>query len=325
MNLQRSGRRLQHVALARVGGWALICVTAAVIAGTAAIPCRAADLALPPVNLGDTSFQDGIAFPGWLVETSVIGYHANSFRDANGEDLSGQNRATAVSSLTHIAWISNYKLLGGFYGAEVVIPFAGLDVDTDFGPNGRERGLGDVVVGPLFIQWSDSTLWGMPYFHRVNFDFILPTGEYRRNSSLNVGSNVYSFNPYYAFTLVPSDRWEVSARLHYLWNSENPHPFSALGANDSQPGQAVHLNVAASYEVVRNLRLGLSGYALRQVTDDQVDGVHQSRSKELVIGFGPGLKYTRGALSVYLNTYYETAAENRFEGVKGLLRASMVF
>ena len=176
-----------------------------------------------------------------------------------------------------------------------------------------------------FIQWSESTLFGMPYFHRVNLDFILPTGEYRRNSSVNVGSNVYSFNPYYAFTLVPSERWEVSARLHYLWNSENPHPFSALGANDSQPGQAVHVNLAASYEVVRGLRLGLSAYALRQITDDQVDGDHQSRSKEQVIGFGPGLKYTWGPLSVYLNTYYETAAENRFEGVKGLVRASMVF
>jgi hypothetical protein len=27
----------------------------------------ATDVPLPPVNLGDTSFQDGVAFPGWLV------------------------------------------------------------------------------------------------------------------------------------------------------------------------------------------------------------------------------------------------------------------
>jgi hypothetical protein len=56
-----------------------------------------------------------------------------------------------------------------------------LDFDTDFGPNGRERGAGDLIVGPFFIQWSDSRLFGIPYFHRFNLDFVLPTGEYSKN------------------------------------------------------------------------------------------------------------------------------------------------
>ena len=301
---------------------AIFLVAAAVLVFTNA---SAADLALPPVNLGETSFQDGIAFPGWLVEETFVYYDANSFTDSKGKDIPGSNRLTAMSAVTHVAWISSFRLLGGFYGAEVLLPLVDLDVDTDFGPNGRERGMGDLIVGPLFIQWSDSKLFGMPYFHRFNLDFVLPTGEYRQNSPVNVGSNIYTFNPYYAFTLIPTERLEVSARWHYLWCSENSDPFVGLGADNTQPGQAFHANFAASYEMLKGLRLGLNGYYLQQLTDDQIDGDDQAASKERVLGIGPGLKYTYERLSLYLNTYYETAAENRPEGLRGILRLSMVF
>jgi len=291
------------------------------IAGTSV----AADVPLPPVNLGETSFEDGIAFPGLLVEETFIYYHANSFTDSNGRDIPGSNRITAKTATTHVGWTSNFRLLGGLYGAEVLLPLADLDVNTDFGPNGRERGVGDLVVGPIFIEWNDSTLFGRPFFHRLNLDFSLPTGEYRKNSSVNVGSNIYTFNPYYAFTLVPTDRLEVSARLYYLWCSENHAPFVGLGAGDAQPGQAVHANFASSYEILKDLRIGISGYVLQQITDDRLDGDDQANSKERVFGIGPGLKYTYERMSLYLNTYYETAAENRPEGLRGILKLSMVF
>jgi len=95
--------------------------------------------------------------------------------------------------------------------------------------------VGDLIVGPFFIQWTDSKLFGMPYFHRFNLDFVLPTGEYSQNSSVNVGSNIYTFNPYYAFTLFPTDRLEVSARLHYLWCSETAIPSSGWAPGTHSP------------------------------------------------------------------------------------------
>jgi hypothetical protein len=321
--ISRGLRNFVPAALAFIRAYLLIAAVAVIVA--VAEPSSAADLALPPVNLGETSFQDGIAFPGWLVEETFIYYHANSFTDSKGDDIPGSNRLTAISAVTHVAWISNFRLLGGVYGAEVLMPIAVLDGNTDFGPDGRERGVGDLIVGPFFIQWTDSKLFGMPYFHRFNLDFVLPTGEYSQNSSVNVGSNIYTFNPYYAFTLFPTDRLEVSARLHYLWCSENSDPFVGLGANDTQPGQAVHANFAASYEILKDLRLGLNGYYLQQITDDKLDGDDQAKSKERVLGIGPGLKYTYERLSLYLNTYYETVAENRPEGFRGIFRLSMVF
>ena len=301
------------------------CALAAAWILVAADGSRAADLALPPVNLGDTNFQDAIAYPGWLVEELVTYYHANRFNDYQGRERHGSNELTAQSAVTHVAWVSNFKLLDGWYGAEILVPFGQLDFKTEFGPKDKDHGLGDVSVSPFFIQWPEYRLFGMPLFQRLDLLFKLPTGDYSRHSAVNVGTHVYSFNPYYAFTLIPTSRLEVSWGIYYLWNSENDHPFYRLRAEDTQPGQAVHANLAASYEVVKDLRLGVAGYALWQVTDDKVDGNDQAHSRERVSGFGPGLKYRFESWSVYVNSYYELGAENRPEGVKFAFRISRVF
>jgi hypothetical protein len=298
-----------------------------VIGVAAAFPrdADAVDLPLPPVNLGDTNFQDGIAFPGWLVEQSFGYYRARDFKDSNGNDIPGSNRLTAYTSLTHVAWLCECKLLGGFYGAEVLLPAAHLDFDTTFGPDDRESGVGDLIVSPFILQWSESSLFGRPYFHRLNMVFIFPTGEYDEDSPVNTGSNVFSFNPYYAFTLVATERFELSSRLHYLWNSENRDPFVALGASDAQPGQAFHGNFAASYEVLSSLRIGVASYALLQITRDEIDGDGQTRSKERVFALGPGVKYTYRNVSMYLNSYFETQVKNRPIGTRVVARLALVF
>ena len=305
--------------------WVLLAILASAALLSSAGESPAADVPLPTVNLGDTSFQDAIAFPGWLVEETFSYYHANQFNDYQGHDRPGSNRLTAMSAVTHAAWISNFRWLGGFYGAEVLAPLVQLDFKTEFGPKDRDHGLGDVSVSPLFIQWPEHKLFDMPFYQRLDFLFKLPTGDYSSHSAVNVGSNVYSFNPYYAVTLVPAQRLEFSSRLYYLWNSENDDPFYRLRANNSQPGQAFHVNAAASYEIFKDFRAGVSGYALQQITDDKVDGDDQAHSKERVFGIGPGFKYKVDTWLLYFNSYYETGAENRPEGYKFVFRISKLF
>lgn len=285
----------------------------------------AADIPLPPVNLGDTSFEDGVAFPGWLVEETIGYYHAGQLNDHQGDKIPGSNKLTSVSATTHLAYISNLRLLGGFYGAEILLPLADVDLDTSFGPKDREQGVGDLIVSPFILQWTGHKLFGMQYFHRFVFSVTLPTGEYDRNRPVNIGSNMVSINPYYAFTIMPTDKLELSARLHYLWNSENDDPLVGLGAGTIQPGQAFHANYAASYEVVKGVRLGINGYALQQLTKDKIDGCSQANSEERVFGIGPGIKWSGNGLSLYLNSYFETGAENRPEGTKVVFRFSKVF
>jgi hypothetical protein len=288
-------------------------------------PVSLPPVSLPPVNLGDTSFQDGIANRGWFLEETINYYNAARVNNAQGGRIPGSNELTTISAVTHVAYVSKHRVLGGYLGAEVLLPLVDADLSTSFQPQNRARGVGDLIVSPFILQWNDRKLFNMPYFHRFDIALSLPTGQYDANRAVNAGNNIVSLNPYYAFTIVPADKLEISARLHYLWNSENDNPYAGLGASSVQPGQAFHANVAASYEIIRNLRIGINGYALQQFTDDKVNGHSLADSEERVFGVGPGLVFNTDKLWIYLNSYFETGAENRPEGIKITLRISRAF
>jgi hypothetical protein len=290
---------------------------------------KAGPVSLPPVNLGQTSFEDGVANPGWFFEEIMEYYHAGQFNDSGGAREPGQNDLTTAAAITHLAYFSDYKLLGGYIGAEALVPLVDVNLDASFQPHEHEQGMGDLIISPFMLQWNDRKLFGKPFFQRFDLDLVVPTGKYNSDRALNIGNNVVSVNPYYAFTVFPISKVELSARLHYLWNSENDSPYEGLHASNIQPGQAFHANVAASYELLKRLRLGISGYALQQFTDDKIDGNSMANSKERVFGIGPGLAYNQDnnqdKLWITLNSYFETGAENRPEGIEVVLRISLAF
>jgi hypothetical protein len=293
------------------------------------VTVKAGPVNLPPVNLGQTSFEDGVAYPGWLLEETFDCYHAGQFNDSDGARLPGQNRLTTASAVTHLAYISDYKLFGGCVGGELLLPLVDAELDASFAPESHDQGVGDIIVSPFLLQWNDRKLFGKPFFQRLDLQMVFPTGKYDASRALNIGNNVVSVNPDYAFTIYPGRKFEVSARLHYLWNSENDRPYEGLHANSIQPGQAFHANVAASYEVLKRLRLGINGYALQQFTDDKINGNAIAGSEERIFGIGPGLAYNqdnhRDKWWVTLNGYFETGAENRPQGIGVILRISLVF
>jgi len=286
---------------------------------------EAGSVNLPPVNLGDTNFEDGMGYPGWLFEQIIDLYDAGQFDDASGGKLPGQNKLRTASSITHLAYLTRYQLFGGYIGAEFLVPVAGADLEIESQPRARAGGVGDITVSPFILQWHDQKLFGKPYFGRFDLPVVVPTGQYDSSRPLNIGNHVVSLNPYYAFTILPTDKWEFSARLHYLWNSPNDNPYEGLDASSIQPGQAFHANLAVSYEVLKGLRLGINGYVLQQLSDDKMNGNSLPDSKERVFGIGPGLVYSGDKWWIYLNNYFETGAENRPEGIKVVLRYSRAF
>lgn len=283
------------------------------------------EVALPSVNLGGTSLLDGVAGPGFLFEETIEYYHANRFSNFKGKKIPGDNSVESWLALTHLAYLTKWKILGGYYGVEALLPAVRAELDTDLGIRGHKSGLGDLILSPFIIQWVDHKIFNMPYFHRINFPFILPTGRYDRDSAVNIGSHLYSFNPYYAFTLFITPKLETSWRFHYLWNSKNHSPSPSFQADSIQPGQAFHLNYALSYEILDGLRAGIAGYYLNQITTDKVEDHKMDHSKEKIFAIGPGLMFSKKRFFLYLNTFYETGAENRPEGMKISLRFSKVF
>src|ERR1700691_5874142 len=57
-------------------------------------------IALPPVNLGGSSFMDGAGGPGLLVREALGAFSAPRFTDASGNAVPGQNTIVAFASIT---------------------------------------------------------------------------------------------------------------------------------------------------------------------------------------------------------------------------------
>ena len=289
---------------------------------------------LPAVNLGLTSFLDGAppAGPGWYVQQYVQFYRDGRLKNADGHDLRlptprGLEKAEVDVNIgaTQLIYQSDQPLLfGGKWGMNLILPYAGFDIDPsdNLALSANGGNLGDVVIGP-YLQWDPIMGPNGPRFvQRVEMQLIFPTGAYDPDHALNAGSNIFSFNPYWAATAFLTPKWTASWRLHYLWNAENDDPFKPLGAMDTQAGQAIHANFASAYEVLPNrLRFGINGYYLKQITESKVNGKDVRDSEEQVLGIGPGLVYHFSKDNhLFLNAYWETEAENRPEGTRINLR-----
>ena len=135
-----------------------------------------------------------------------------------------------------------------------------------------------------------------------------------------------SLAPYWAGTVLPVHRLEISARVTYLYNFTNPrpaNPFPVYPAVDSaKAGQALWINYAASFEVLNTLHLGVNGYYFRQITDDRytyVDGTSDTGTYVLgdfgpaqMLALGPGLFWDFSKTDkFFLNAYFSIKVDNR--------------
>ncbi len=292
-------------------------VTSLFLLTLSALPVLAYDQ--PSVNLGFTSFVDGAppSGPGLYFQEYLQYYTADKLADLPFSDP----EIEALVSLNQLVYQSDQELLaGGKWGMNLMLPIVKLDSNVPQVPD-NGSGFGDLLVGP-FLQWDPIMGKNGPLFmHRVELSVILPTGKYSSNKALNPGANFFSFNPYWAGTLFLSPTLTVSTRMHYLWNAKNSDPNTPGALHDTQAGQAVHANFAASYEVMeKKLRLGINGYALKQITSSEVDG-HKVSGKEQVFAIGPGALFSLSEdTHLFFNAYFETGAEYRPEGERVTFR-----
>ena len=278
----------------------------------------------PPLDLGQTSFLDGEGGPGFVLETIGLGTVDGYATDGAGRAAPGTNKQWSANVTLHPIYTSTLPLLGGNPGLELLFPFSLMHMDVPGHPVTNQGGAGDIIFSP-YIQWSGGTLFGKPFASRLAIGGVAPAGSYTAGRFINAGSNAWQFSPYYAATWRPLQDWEVSARLIYDWSSRNTHPPPSLGASSAQPGSQVALNYAASYALSPQFRLGLSGYALRQVNATQVGGKSVSGSQQQVFGLGPGLLWNIGPAKVIANVFREFAARNRPEGFNAVARLLIQF
>jgi hypothetical protein len=156
-------------------------------------------------------------------------------------------------------------------------------------------------------------------------DLDTPSGKYSPNATVNIGSNTWDIQPYYAVTLFPVKRMETSWRVHYLWNGINNASPLVENTRTTQAGQAVHFNRTLPFEIIKNLYIGANRYYPKQLTDARVNGVNLPGSREQICAIGPGMVLNSVKWFLYINGYREVGAESTTAGNKLVLRVQKVF
>jgi hypothetical protein len=289
------------------------------VAATSSSAWAASPVPQPPLDLGQTSFLDGEAGPGGLLEVIGNGYVASQFTDAYGRGAPGPNQQWIDSVILHLAYVSDLPLAGGMLGAEALFPVSVLHLEVPGIQEATEGGLGDVTFAP-FIEWSKMRVWQRPLSIRLAIQATAPTGQYSPGDPINAGSDAWQVSPYLAFTWRLSDRWEISGRSIYDWSGRSGRPPISLDATNTQAGDQFAQNLSVSAAITENWRLGLASYGLWQLTDTRVNGQSVPKSRQQAIAVGPGLLWSDGHATVIVNVYDEIETRNRPRGTSAVLR-----
>ncbi|MGA8753570.1 SphA family protein [Candidatus Deferrimicrobium sp.] len=286
----------------------------------------------PPLNLGLTDILDAPPGPGTYFTEYIQAYQSDKFKDKDGNDIPGNPEVANVLSMNQLVHVYPYKILGGHIGADVLLPVVAISVSGTFGPpiagtppagpvnavTSNPAVLGDLIVGP-FLQWFDTKLLGRPFLQRFELDVVLPTGQYDEKYIINPGSNLWTIEPHYAFTWFLTPQLSTSWRLMYDYSTENDD-------TKVKPGQVFHLNYSVEYELFKNFRGAVTGYYLKQITDDEDNGQNISNSKEQVFAIGPAVFWAASPnFFLGLKTQWESSAENRPEGNRTTFRMTYKF
>ncbi len=245
-------------------------------------------------------------------------YSADTLNDSDGNStLPDFNVDVFVEALRVLhTWerpLGPFTVTSGF-----VLPVVYLDMDLGLGFPGTSDsafGLGDITLQPLNIGYSNAS---HTLFTYLALDLAVPTGSYSENDLANVGSNHYAFQPSLSVTWFATPKLELSGTALLEYDFENKD-------TDYQSGISTSFEYNAGYMVTDKLQLGLQGFFLTQISDDEVDGekyLDGHRSK--VNAIGPQLRYNlKSGSALVLKWQHEFGAENRTEGDRVWLQFAM--
>jgi hypothetical protein len=254
--------------------------------------------------------------PGFYIRDYNLFYYANKLEVKNGPP--GYDVFAYVNAPRAI-WISKYKLLGGYYGADVLLPIGLVEQDDSIGVVKDKGGVGDVFVEPITLSWHPKQ-WDLG----VGYGFWAPTGDHDSGPQypsliwksywthmLTAGATYY---------LDTNKTWAVSLLNRYEIN----HDYEEAGM-DITPGQAYTLEWGISKSLTPTIEAGLIGYLQQQTTKDCGSGASDVRDHVFSIGPEINTFCPKCKLFTSLRYAYEFEARDRPEGHLWTLTLTKLF
>ncbi|MEA1927479.1 MAG: transporter, partial [Candidatus Auribacterota bacterium] len=259
-------------------------------------------------------FAGALPPPGVHFINYLMYYQADELKDQDGDKFPVDFQADVAAEVLRGIYISDIQILGGNLGWHLIVPLVYMKLDIKGMVDESRASIGDIDFSPFLLGWHSEL------FHCVvGFDVIAPTGQYDEKHAVNIGCNHWTFEPALAVSMIHPSGLSASVKLMYDIHTENDD-------TKLKTGDQFHLDYNAGYMIVDNFRVGVCGYYLIGVQEDEVDGSKMSDSEEQVLAVGPSAMYSfNPGLHLIAKVQFETLAENRPEGTKGWLKVIYSF
>jgi hypothetical protein len=276
----------------------------------------------------ETNFSGLMRPEGLTTYLYLQHYTADHLKGNDGHDnpaIQDFNLESNAMSLRLTYVWPGVKFLGANVETRAAQVFVSLSRDLAVQPPGAPAvvrssnqldSLGDFTLMPIGLGWHSAT------FHQTAaIEGFLPTGDYDKNRTLNVGRNYYQVAPFYAFTWIPNSAIDVSAKLRYAFNTENHD-------TNYRSGDELTLEYNAGYALTPKFQLGVNGYVYRQESDDRQNhaDVNGNGNRGEVDGLGPYMRIAFTPTFRMLFKYeHEFDARNKTEGDRVWIQTILPF
>ncbi len=241
-------------------------------------------------------------------------------------------RQTAISGASELAPSFTPTLTGALIGGGLSAPVAaatagqaaiglsgGIDDKLSATRGGTNSGIGDLEVSPV-LHWEIGDHQAVTFAPTI----VLPTGEYNKSKAVNPGfGKFYTFRPSVQYGFI-GDGWDVGARAVLSFNTRNKD-------TKYRSGNMLNIDFQAMKFVSEDVRVGLQGYVVQQLTDDSSDLANVQAeidaadgSKMRAYALGPAVAWLKngGEMLVEGKVLKEFSARNRTEGTAFWLTVS---
>jgi hypothetical protein len=248
-----------------------------------------------------------LPLPGFYLRDYNLFYGSERLNDPAGNQTGPANfQAFTYANSIRPIWIADVKVLGGYTGADVIVPFIYRHLRAG-GYDNSTFGLGDI-----FAEASQS-------WHLKSFDISTGAGEWmptgnsgaKPTTAPGLGFWTTMFTLGGTWFIDDKKRWSLSALNRYEINTEQRDTHTTTG-------NAWTLEWGAGGAISKNLSLAVVGYYQAKITGDT--GA-QPQPLNRVTAIGPEIAFTfpRQKLSVSFRYEYEIFSESRAQGNNGAL------
>jgi hypothetical protein len=259
----------------------------------------------------------------YVIAPLFYAYNTDKVRDRNGDQLPIDESISTHAGVGGLNVVTTRKLLGGFYGFQVLFPvwmnnrIQGTEINADPG-----AGLSDSVIAPLSLGW---------HFKRADaiagYTIFVPTGRYTDGANDNTGLGMWGHELSIGTTIYLDETKKYHAATLASFDFQSKKEDS-----ETKVGNAMNLEGGVGADFLGGgLTVGLNYYASFKLTDDDIDGLPDIliRGKNRVFALGPEVQLAlarKGVVYGFLKANYqwETYARTTTQGSEFTLLATFL-